>query len=257
MRGRVSREAELLDHFGHLPRTAPRNEPMKNAAKEADRSATTRAADSSAPSPESPPAAEPAAAEWAKLDSLVPWVDNPRKNAKAVKPVCQSIKRFGWGRTLVAQLETRRIIIGHTARKAALELAKLWRSESPDKRKKWHAEAVRTATKGEVPVRFKAIPDDEAEKLARADNKLGELSEWDEDLIKEQVGGLTFGDAILEGWSGKDLAKFSSIDAEDDDGSSPGLDESYQVVVECADEASQMAIIEWCQDKGLKCRALI
>lgn len=102
------------------------------------------------------------AAVWVSVDKLVPWVKNPRKNDRTVAHAVASIKEFGWGAPLLAREENGEIIGGHTRIKAALQLG--------IKR---------------VPVRYMTLNERKAHALAIADNKVGEFSKWDEDVLAE------------------------------------------------------------------------
>lgn len=97
-----------------------------------------------------------AAAEWVSVERLRPWVKNPRRNDPAVKAVADSIKRFGFGAPIVARRENDEVIAGHTRLKAAVKLGMR-----------------------EVPVRYLDIGEAEAHALALADNRVGEIAEWD------------------------------------------------------------------------------
>lgn len=110
------------------------------------------------PAPASvPPPLNPAlAAEWCAPGDLKPWTRNPRRNDEAVEPIMASIREFGFGAPIVARQATREIIAGHTRWRAACQLG-LER----------------------VPVRFLDITEEQAHRLALADNKLGEISKWD------------------------------------------------------------------------------
>lgn len=102
------------------------------------------------------------AATWEDPASLTPWEENPRRNDHVVDRVARSIQRFGFAAPIVARLADRKIVAGHTRWKAAnrLSLAR-------------------------VPVRFMDLSEDEAAALALADNRLGELAEWnDVDVAK-------------------------------------------------------------------------
>lgn len=96
------------------------------------------------------------AAVYADARSLVPWPENPRKNDAAVPHIAESIKKFGFGAPIVARLANREIIAGETRWKAALSIG--WRR---------------------VPVRFLDLSEELAHQLAVADNRLGELADWD------------------------------------------------------------------------------
>jgi len=127
-----------------------------------------------------PPAA---AAEWVDPSTLKLWAKNPRRNdGEPVVAVAESIKRFGFAAPIVARTATREIIAGHTRWKAAQQL-KLDR----------------------VPVRFLDISEREAHLLALADNRLGELAEWDTPELQSILASYDLGDQMLAGWDEKDL----------------------------------------------------
>lgn len=101
------------------------------------------------------------------LTDLIPYQKNPRKNDDAVKYVKASIQEFGFKVPII--IDSNNIIIaGHTRYKAAKSL-KL----------------------KEVPCIIAADLTDEQIKAFRlADNKVGELAEWDDDLLAEEIGGI-------------------------------------------------------------------
>lgn len=126
----------------------------------------------------------PPAAEYVAVASLRPWAKNPRKNDPAVKAVADSIKRFGFGAPLIARRENGEIIAGHTRLKAAIKLGLT-----------------------EVPVRYLDLSEAEAHALALADNKVGELAEWDDAVLAEVLRDLTAADVSMDGlgFSSKEL----------------------------------------------------
>jgi ParB-like chromosome segregation protein Spo0J len=131
----------------------------------------------------------PPGSDFVPIDSIHPWKDNPRKNAHAVEPLRASLKRFGWLRPIIVNAHPRckgEIIIGHTARLAAL------------------AEGLEM-----VPVRFVSMPPARAHAAAIADNKLGEISTWDSDLLAElhKAGAISTEDFAVAGFSEDDLSK--------------------------------------------------
>ena len=101
---------------------------------------------------------------YKKIDELKPYKKNPRKNDKAVKAVADSIKEFGFKVPIILD-SNMEIIAGHTRLKAA-------------KRLKYK----------EVPC---IIADDLTPDQVRAfrlvDNKVGELAEWDIDLLNIEL----------------------------------------------------------------------
>jgi hypothetical protein len=118
----------------------------------------------------------PAAAEYVTVASLRPWVKNPRKNDPAVAAVADSIKRFGFGSPIIARRENGEIIAGHTRLKAAIRLGL-----------------------AEVPVRYLDLSEPEAHALALADNKVGELAEWDDAALADLLRDLTAADVSMDG----------------------------------------------------------
>ena len=102
-----------------------------------------------------------------KLDELVPYEKNPRINDKAVKYVAESIKEFGFKVPIVID-KNNVIVAGHTRYKASIELGLI-----------------------EVPC---IIADDLTEEQVKAfrlaDNKVGEIAEWDFELLAEELQGI-------------------------------------------------------------------
>lgn len=93
---------------------------------------------------------------------LLEWDKNPRFNDGAVDKIAQSIQKFGFATPIVARKQDNRVISGHTRLKAA----KLLNLEK-------------------VPVRLIELTEEEADALALADNRLGEIASWDDGLLSE------------------------------------------------------------------------
>lgn len=144
------------------------------------------------------------AATWEATDSLEPWGKNPRVNdGVPVDAVARSLKRFGFASPIIVQSSTRQIIAGHTRWKAAKSLGL-----------------------AEVPVRFMDLEEGEALALALADNKLGELADWDDELLESVIRDLDADGVDLDdlGWSDDELAAMLEIDfgeAEDPEDEAP------------------------------------
>lgn len=120
---------------------------------------------------------------YADPNELIPYEKNPRNNKLAINEVVRSIKEYGFTNPILVNAEMV-ILAGHTRREASI-LAGLDR----------------------VPY---IILDDltpEQEKAYRlADNKLAELSLWDEDLLKEELEDLLDKDYDLS------LTGFTDVD---------------------------------------------
>lgn len=120
---------------------------------------------------------------YTPIEDLKEWENNPRHNDHAVAEVAKSIKRFGFASPIIARQEDNMVIAGHTRLAAARSLGL-----------------------DTVPVRFVDLDPTEAQLLALADNKIGELADWDQDLLSEiltdlkdeDLSGLGFSDAELE-----------------------------------------------------------
>lgn len=136
-----------------------------------------------------------AAAVYLPVAELRLWPKNPRKNDGAVEQIAASIARFGFAAPVVVQKSTGFVLCGNTRLKAARHLGL-----------------------AEVPARVLDLSDAEAEALAIADNKLGELADWDAEALAAilrdldaqgaETKGLGFTDdelaRMLEGLAGEE-----------------------------------------------------
>ena len=130
--------------------------------------------------------------EYVNIDSLVEWEHNPRINTEAVSKVARSIERFGFASPVIAREEDSMVIAGHTRIAAARSLG------------------LQT-----VPVRYMKLSRTEAELLAIADNKLGEISDWNEDMLKDILAALPENDLDDIGFSQDELdSLLENIDTE-------------------------------------------
>lgn len=147
------------------------------------------------------------AAEWVRIDDLVPWADNPRQNESAVTMVVESIRRFGFAAPIIARAENRQVIAGHTRLKAAQQLGLEM-----------------------VPVRFMDLDEDEAHALALADNKLNEAATWDESMLATILQGLEQASVPIDnlGWSTSELDELiASLEKKDEPLSDGELSDQY------------------------------
>lgn len=104
-----------------------------------------------------------------RLNELTPYKNNPRKNDQAVDAVAASIKAFGFKQPIVIDRDGV-IVCGHTRAKAAKKL------------------------------KLKSVPcvvaDDLTEKEIKAfrlaDNKVGELAEWDLPALDLELADIDF-----------------------------------------------------------------
>ncbi len=94
--------------------------------------------------------------QMVKVSDLVPWSRNPRHNDPAADRLAYTIQEHGWTTPILVQKESGRIIGGHTRLKAAIKIGL-----------------------DEVPVIRLDVEDRQADAIAIADNRLGEIAEWD------------------------------------------------------------------------------
>jgi ParB-like chromosome segregation protein Spo0J len=155
---------------------------------------------------------------------------------EAVAAVAASIERFGFGRPVVARAEDRMVIAGHVRLRAAALLG------------------IRR-----IPVRFIHVTREQAVALAIADNRLQELTPWeDEDLAGILRGLATLGVSDGLGWSRSEVQAL--LDADDgltagDDVGGSGLRQivlkwpkaEFSSVVEALDRA---AVRYGCTDRS-------
>lgn len=101
---------------------------------------------------------------YKKTEDLIPYINNPRNNDGEVDKVASSIKNFGFKVPIVVDGDNE-IIAGHTRLKAAKKLGM-----------------------DEVPC---IVADDLSDEQIRAyrlvDNRAGEFSEWDMEILQEEL----------------------------------------------------------------------
>lgn len=102
------------------------------------------------------------------LDSIIPYEDNPRINDPAVPYVANSLKTFGWKQPIVIDKDGV-IIAGHTRWKAARSLG---------------------MKKAPCVIADDLTPE-EVQAYRLADNKVGEIAEWDFAALDEQLAAIT------------------------------------------------------------------
>ncbi|MEO2015474.1 MAG: ParB N-terminal domain-containing protein, partial [Fuerstiella sp.] len=128
------------------------------------------------------------------ITDIKPYEHNPRINDAAVDVVATSIKEFGFRQPIVVD-EDGVIIVGHTRFKAAQKLGL-----------------------EKVPVHVaKGLTLAQVKAYRLADNKTGELAEWDYDLLPIELAdlqGMDF-DLDLIGFSQDDLARLLDPDVQE------------------------------------------
>lgn len=99
-----------------------------------------------------------------KIEDIIPYEKNPRRNDEAVPYVINSIKEFGFKVPIIIDKENI-VICGHTRLKAAIQL-----------------------NMEEIPcIVADDLTDEQVKAFRLADNKVGEISEWDFNLLSEEL----------------------------------------------------------------------
>lgn len=101
------------------------------------------------------------------INDLTPYENNPRKNDKSVDYVANSIQQFGFKVPIVID-SSGVIVAGHTRYKAAVKLK---------------METVPCIVADD-------LTEEQIKAFRLADNKVGESSQWDMDLLADELDGI-------------------------------------------------------------------
>lgn len=153
------------------------------------------------------------------ISSLTPYDNNPRLNDDAVAVVAESIRQFGFRQPIVVD-SSGVIIIGHT---------------------RWRAAQILNAT--EVPVHVAdGLTQDQVRALRIADNKSGEIADWDLDKLGIELKAIESCDLDLDlsalGFDQEELTKLLDPGAHDgltDPDDCPPIPEGGQVLTQPGD----------------------
>ncbi len=107
-------------------------------------------------------------AKAVRIATLQPWGKNPRQHGDLdVQAIVRSVERFGWTNPVLVQEKTNRVIAGHG-----------------------RLEAAKKAGIKAIPCIYLKLTDQDADAYTVADNKLSELSKWDEEALGEVLAQL-------------------------------------------------------------------
>ena len=154
-----------------------------------------------------------------KIKDIIPYENNPRNNDEAVEYVKNSIEEFGFKVPIILDKDNV-IIAGHTRLKASMELGLK-----------------------EVPC---IIADDlnEEEVMAYrlADNKVGEKSKWDFDMLLKELDGLDAN--VMEKFGIEDMHIDYAGDEEEEEQEEKEKEDVYYRCPNCQREILEGDLIE-------------
>ena len=127
--------------------------------------------------------------KYVPVGDVHPYEDNPRRNGGAVQAVVNSLREFGWKQPIVVDADGT-IVVGHTRYKAALALE---------------------MTHVPVVVASDLTPE-QCAAYRLADNRVGELAEWDSELLAHELDGLADLDMSAYGFDSGELLSGADID---------------------------------------------
>ena len=127
--------------------------------------------------------------KYVPIGDVRPYEDNPRRNDDAVQAVANSLREFGWRQPIVVDADGT-IVVGHTRYKAALALGMT-----------------------DVPVVVASdLTPEQCAAYRLADNRVGELAEWDSELLAQELDGLADLDMSAFGFDSGELLSGADID---------------------------------------------
>ena len=118
------------------------------------------------------------------LKDIKEYENNPRNNDKALKPVINSIKKFGYVSPIIID-EEGVILAGHTRIKALREMGE---------------------TEAEI-IRLYGLTEEEKRSYRIADNRTHEFSRWDGDLLEAEMRTINDDDWAQFGFKDKEIRK--------------------------------------------------
>lgn len=172
---------------------------------------------------------------YKKIDELIPYENNPRKNDNAVEYVKNSIKDYGFKVPIVIGKDNI-VVAGHTRLKAAKEL-----------------------NLDRIPC---IVADDLTEEQIKAfrlaDNKVSEFSEWDFDLLNSELDELKELDLDMSdfGFKDLDLSEYEESNNNDLDTEYQQLYDKTVIAIEFDTEEKLESAFSKLTDEGYKCQIL-
>lgn len=166
-----------------------------------------------------------------KIDDIKPYENNPRNNLDAVDATANSIKEFGWQQPIVVDKDMV-IIAGHTRLLAAKKLGL-----------------------DTVPVVVASnLSDEQARAYRLADNKTGELAEWNLAQLDEELESILNIDMEDYGFDLDDVGT-DDIDVTDKD-LSETFSEKFELKITCDSERQLEELYNELTERKFECSIL-
>lgn len=176
--------------------------------------------------------------EMVAIEDLKPNPRNPNQHPKRqIKLLAKIIKEQGWRAPITVSTRSGLVVRGH-GRYGAAKLLGL--AEAPVDKQDYGSDVAEYAD-------------------LIADNRIAELAELDEDLLKVNLEDLRIGpiDLELTGFSLKEIHDLFNEADNKKNKNDEYIPESFQVLIACETEVEQRDLLERFNREGLKCRALI
>jgi DNA modification methylase len=144
--------------------------------------------------------------EYRSTAELIPYANNPRNNEQAIEKVAASIKEFGFRNPVIIDQDNI-IVAGHTRLLAAESLGIT-----------------------EVPtLKVTDLTPEQLKAFRIADNKVAEFSEWDEELLAQELEELKLSDFDISsiGFEASELQDLLSDIEADEPGDSEAVDDDF------------------------------
>ena len=163
------------------------------------------------------------------IKDIIPYDKNPRFNDEAVEYVANSIKEFGFKVPVVLD-KNNVIVTGHTRIKACEKLGI-----------------------NEIPCIYADdLTEDQIKAFRLADNKVGEIAQWDFDLLNIELDDINL-DMSEFGFIDGVAQEIDELERED---LSEKVNDVYEVIIECRSEHEQEMVYNKLIEEGYECRVL-
>lgn len=180
-----------------------------------------------------------------RLEELKPYEKNPRNNDKAVQYVAESIRNFGFKVPIIIDKDNV-IVCGHTRYKAAKQL---------------NLETVPCIMADD-------LTDEQIKAFRLADNKTGEMAEWDFEFLAQELESLKAEDFDMQGFGfyeadeeyltdffDKTESEQKQKDNADEEEDEDEEDEEYAeitLVIKFENAEQREKYVEMCEEDGLE-----